>query len=88
MVIEQYDNLVANIAYEFGRKFQMVEANDIRQELWLWFLEHPNKVNAWEALDGKQSIKLIAKSLRNAAKDYCQKQKAEDMNRAQRRFIG
>ena len=44
MVIEQYDNLVANIAYEFGRKFQMVETSDIRQELWVWFLEHPNKV--------------------------------------------
>ena len=76
MVIEQYDNLVANIAYEFGRKFQMVEANDIRQELWVWFLEHPNKVKTWETLEGKQATKLIARSLRNAAKDYCQKEKA------------
>jgi DNA-directed RNA polymerase specialized sigma24 family protein len=39
-------------------------------------LEHPNKVKTWEELDGKQSIKLIARSLRNAAKDYCQKEKA------------
>ena len=76
MVIEQYDNLVANIAYEFGRKFQMVEANDIRQELWVWFLEHPNKVKTWETLEGKQATKLIARSLRNCAKDYCQKEKA------------
>ena len=30
----------------------------------------------WEALDGKQSTKLIARSLRNAAKDFCQKEKA------------
>ncbi len=77
MVIEKYDQLVAHVAYEFGRKFQMVEANDIRQELWVWFLEHPNKVTTWEALDGKQSIKLIARSLRNAAKDYCQREKAQ-----------
>jgi RNA polymerase sigma factor (sigma-70 family) len=77
MVIEQYDQLVAHIAYEFGRKYQMVESNDIRQELWIWFLEHPNKVTTWEALDGKQSIKLIARSLRNAAKDYCQREKAQ-----------
>ena len=76
MVIEQYENLVANIAYEFSRKFQMVEVNDIRQELWVWFLEHPNKVKTWESLDGKQATKLIARSLRNAAKDYCQKEKA------------
>jgi RNA polymerase sigma factor (sigma-70 family) len=77
MVIEKYDQLVAHVAYEFGRKFQMVEANDIRQELWVWFLEHPNKVTTWEALEGKQSIKLIARSLRNAAKDYCQREKAQ-----------
>jgi RNA polymerase sigma factor (sigma-70 family) len=77
MVIEQYDQLVGHIAYEFGRKYQMVESNDIRQELWVWFLEHPNKVTTWEALDGKQSIKLIARSLRNAAKDYCQREKAQ-----------
>jgi DNA-directed RNA polymerase specialized sigma24 family protein len=76
VVIEQYENLIANIAYEFSRKFQMVEVSDIRQELWVWFFEHPNKVRTWEALDGKQATKLIARSLRNAAKDYCQKEKA------------
>ena len=77
MVIEQYGGLVASIAYEFSRKFRMVETNDIRQQLWIWFLEHPNKVKTWESFDGKQNVKLIAKSLRNAAKDYCQKEKAQ-----------
>lgn len=75
--VERYDNLVASIAYEFSRKFRMVDVGDVRQELWLWFLEHPNKVVTWEALDNKQSIKLIARSLRNAAKDFCQKEKAK-----------
>lgn len=55
----------------------MVDADDIRQELWVWFLEHPNKVRLWESLDGKQSTKLIARSLRNAAKDFCQREKAK-----------
>ena len=73
---EKYENLVAHIAYEFSRKFHMCDADDIRQELWIWFLEHPNKVKLWEALEGKQSTKLIARSLRNAAKDYCQREKA------------
>lgn len=77
MVVEKYDGLVGAIAYEFSRKYHIVDVDDVRQELWLWFMEHPNKVKVWEALDGKQSIKLIAKSLRNAAKDYCQKQKAQ-----------
>ena len=76
MVTERYDNLVAHISYEFARKYHMVEVDDIRQELWVWFLEHPNKVTVWEKLDGKQATKLIARSLRNAAKDYCQKEKA------------
>ena len=73
---DKYENLVASIAYEYSRKYHMVEANDIRQELWLWFLEHPNKVQVWEKFEGKQSVRIIAKSLRNAAKDYCQKEKA------------
>jgi RNA polymerase sigma factor (sigma-70 family) len=76
VVTEKYENLVGGIAYEFSRKFHMVEAADLRQELWVWFLEHPNKVKTWEALDDKQSTRLIARSLRNAAKDYCQKEKA------------
>lgn len=80
MVIQRYEGLVAGIAYEFSRKFRMIDVDDIRQELWVWFLEHPNKVKTWEALDDekhKQSIKLIARSLRNSAKDYCQKEKAK-----------
>jgi RNA polymerase sigma factor (sigma-70 family) len=76
VVIETYSGVVAAIAYEYSRKYHMCDTDDIRQELWVWFLEHPNKVKTWEQLDGKQSIKLIARSLRNAAKDYCQKEKA------------
>ena len=75
--IEEYDGVVSSIAYEFTRKYRMVEVDDLRQELWVWFLTHPNKVKHWHDLyDKKQSIKLIARSLRNAAKDYCQKEKA------------
>lgn len=73
---DKYDGIVAAIAYEYSRKFHMCDADDIRQELWIWFLEHPNKLKVWEELDNKSSIKLIARSLRNAAKDYCQKEKA------------
>ena len=76
VVTETYSGVVAAIAYEYSRKYHMCDADDIRQELWIWFLEHPNKVKTWEELEGKQSIKLIARSLRNAAKDYCQKEKA------------
>jgi RNA polymerase sigma factor (sigma-70 family) len=75
--IEDYEGVVASIAYEFSRKYRMVDIDDLRQELWVWFLSHPNKVKHWhEVHDKKQSVKLIARSLRNSAKDYCQKEKA------------
>lgn len=78
--IEEYDGVVSSIAYEFTRKYRMVEVDDLRQELWVWFFTHPNKVKHWHDLyDKKQSTKLIARSLRNAAKDYCQKEKARSV---------
>lgn len=78
--IEDYEDVVASIAYEFSRKYRMVDIDDLRQELWVWFLSHPNKVKYWhEIYNKKQSIKLVARSLRNAAKDYCQKEKANSV---------
>lgn len=76
VMIENYEGLVAHIAHEFSRKYYMVDSSDIRQQLWLWFFEHPNKVKLWESYDAKETTKIIARSLRNAAKDYCQKEKA------------
>ncbi len=71
-----YEGMVGAIAYEYSRKFHMCDTDDIRQELWVWFMEHPNKVSTWNLKDQKDSDKLIARSLRNAAKDYCQREKA------------
>lgn len=77
MVILPYENLVNTLSYEFSRKFRMVQVDDIRQEMWVWFLEHPNKLAYWEDnYDSKECTKLVARSLRNAAKDYCQREKA------------
>ena len=76
--MEEYDGVVSSVAYEFSRKYRMVETDDLRQELWVWFLTHPNKVKYWHnEYNSKESTKLVARSLRNAAKDYCQKVKAK-----------
>jgi len=78
--IEDYEGVVASIAYEFSRKYRMVDINDLRQELWVWFLSHPNKVKHWHDVhEKKHSVKLVARSLRNAAKDYCQREKANSV---------
>lgn len=75
--VNDYWDMVQQIASEYRNKYQMVERADIEQELWLWFAEHPNNIARWKAeQDPKSCDKLIAKSLRNAALDYCIKEKA------------
>ena len=75
--ITEYDSLVSPLAVEYHRRYPMIDALDIQQILWLWFISHPNKYSEWSALDQKDKDKLIAKSLRNAAIKYCEKEKAK-----------
>ena len=75
--LTEYDALVASLAVEYHRKYPMVESLDIQQILWLWFITHPTKYAEWSALDQKDKDKLIAKSLRNAAVKFCEKEKAK-----------
>ena len=74
--IQEYDLLVSTLAMEYSRKYSIVETADIRQILWMWFVTHPNKYTEWSKLPLKDKEKLIAKSLRNAAITYCEKEKA------------
>lgn len=75
--ITEYDALVASLATEYHRKYPMVETSDIQQVLWLWFITHPTKYQEWSALEQKDKDKLIAKSLRNAAVKFCEREKAK-----------
>jgi hypothetical protein len=76
-VYEDYLSMVQRISSEFGNKFKMVDKQDIEQELWVWFLKHPKKTEEWLALPSlKDADKLFAKSLRNAALDFCLKEKS------------
>lgn len=72
----EYKDVMVQIASEFRRKYPMVDIDDIQQEMFLWFVTHPRKFKEWTALPEKESTKLIAKSLRNAAIKYCEKEKA------------
>ena len=75
-LMDEYNYLVNRIANDYNRKYKMVSRDDIKQQLWLWFIEHPHKVKQWiEMEDQKETTKLFAKSLRNAAHDFCQKEK-------------
>jgi hypothetical protein len=75
--LSEYDALVASLANEYHRRYPMVEVLDIQQMLWLWFVTHPGKYQEWSTLDPKDKDKLIAKSLRNAAIKFCEREKAK-----------
>jgi hypothetical protein len=74
--IEEYNQLVQQLAAEYAKRYTMLERDDIGQELWVWFVSHPRKYKEWSALEQKDRDKLIAKSLRNAALKFCEYQKA------------
>jgi hypothetical protein len=74
--ISEYSNVVQQLSSEYARRYSMLERDDIAQELWVWFVGHPRKYKEWLELQQKDRDKLIAKSLRNAALKYCEKEKA------------
>lgn len=75
--IEKWDYIVIAVASEYHRKYNMVELEDIKQSLYKWFLEHPNKLNEWETIGEKDAKNLIYRCLRNDALDYCLEWKAK-----------
>lgn len=75
--IEPWSYVVDSVASEYHRKFNDIDLDDIRQSLYQWFLEHPVKLDTWEAIGPKDAKNLIYRSLRNQALDYCQHWKAK-----------
>jgi len=75
--ISEYNELVQTLATEYARRYNMLERDDIAQELWVWFVSHPRKYKEWSDLEQKDKDKLIAKSLRNAALKFCEREKSK-----------
>jgi RNA polymerase sigma factor (sigma-70 family) len=74
--IERWQYIVDSVASEYHKKFE-IDADDIRQVLYQWFVEHPVKLDTWEAIGERDAKNLIYRSLRNQALDYCQHWKAK-----------
>lgn len=77
--IKKWDYIVQAVSAEYHKKYDMVELDDIKQSLYQWFVEHPNKLKEWEAIGEKDAKNLIYRSLRNDALDYCQRWKAKSI---------
>ena len=75
--IERWEYVVEAVAAEYHKKFPICDYEDIKQALYKWFIEHPNKLDTWEAIGDKDAKNLIYRSLRNEALDYCQRWKAK-----------
>lgn len=65
----------AHIANYIHKSFPMVEREDIHQEIWVWVFSHSAKVAEYQDGTDHGRNKLL-KSMRNAALDFCQKEKA------------
>jgi hypothetical protein len=72
----EYKDMMVQIASEYKKKYPMVDVDDLQQEMYLWFVTHPNKFKEWDEYAEKDKNKLIAKSLRNQCLKYCDKEKA------------
>jgi DNA-directed RNA polymerase specialized sigma24 family protein len=77
--IQPWEYIVSHVADEYGKKYTMVDREDIRQSLYEWFVSHPRKLTEWEALGKKSAQNLLYRSLRNQALDYCQQWKAKSI---------
>lgn len=77
--IQEWDYIAINVASEYHKKFPMCELDDIKQALYVWFAEHPNKLTEWKSLGERDAKNLIYRSLRNHALDYCQRWKAKSV---------
>lgn len=77
--IKKWDYIVVAVSSEYHKKYNMIELDDIKQSLYQWFVEHPNKLNEWESLGEKDAKNLIYRSLRNQALDYCLEWKAKSV---------
>jgi DNA-directed RNA polymerase specialized sigma24 family protein len=75
--IQNWQYVVDAVGSEYSRKFPTIDIEDIRQSLYQWFVEHPNKLDIWEAIGEKDAKNLIYRSLRNQALDYCNHWKAK-----------
>ena len=76
-MVKEYESLVKTVAYSKHKDFPMVAKEDIEQELWMWFITHPQKTKEWGEMNKKEGTRLFVRSLNNQASRYCQQEKAK-----------
>lgn len=69
---------VASVSRQLRSRYRdYCEYEDIQQELYIWYIKHHRKVEAWQEQYHEKSVaRLLAKSLRNHGEKYCRQEKA------------
>ncbi len=70
--IKKWDYIVVAVSSEYHKKYDMVELDDIKQSLYQWFVEHPNKLKDYFLPHNRrksrlQSLKTAFKSITGSA---------------------
>jgi RNA polymerase sigma factor (sigma-70 family) len=81
--LQEVTEIAATVAKQIHPRYAVYfEPQDLRQELLLWALKRPNKIEEWlgpdvEAKDRKAGIRQLAKSMQREADKYCRHAKAK-----------
>lgn len=73
--------VVYSVSRQLANRYRgYVEREDLAQELWVWILNHQDKVESWvESYHPKSVERLVARALRNAGDKHCRKEKARQV---------
>jgi len=81
--LQEITEIAATVAKQIHPRYAVYfESADLRQELLLWALKRPDKINEWigpdvETKDRKAGIRQLAKSMQREADKYCRHAKAK-----------
>lgn len=75
---EADEAVLSSVARQLRSKYHgYVDLEDIQQELRLWIITHPQKVDEWREEHSDQTAdRLLARSLRNHGEKFCRREKA------------
>src|SRR5256885_419220 len=76
---EPYTALMARVANTWHNRFQIVDRDDIKQEILLFWYSKQKQIREIidEADDNKDRDKKIARRLHDVAHEYCRREKAQ-----------
>ena len=83
--LEEASEIAAQVASQIHKRYTVYfDAADVRQELLIWAMNRPHKIQEWlsheqDIADRKAGIKQLAKAMQREADKYCRSRKAKSV---------